>query len=158
MLSVIKVASYICQRYKELFGKPIDEMKLHKLLYFVQRESLVQLGEPMFKEKFQAWRYGPVMVGISKRFKDGELTDVISEIDLKKYQGVFEKIFSHYAVMDSWSLSCLTHGELSWKKARHGIPEEESCTVFLDVEDIKKDAERIKIRRFLLKRAITNVQ
>lgn len=40
MEDVVKVASYICQRYQREFGKRIDEMKLHKLLYFTQRESI----------------------------------------------------------------------------------------------------------------------
>ena len=48
MESVKKVASYIAQRYKKEFGERISEMKLHKLLYFTQRESLIQLGEPLF--------------------------------------------------------------------------------------------------------------
>ena len=33
-----------------------------KLLYFTQRECLVQLGEPMFGAKFKAWKYGPVIL------------------------------------------------------------------------------------------------
>ena len=37
-------------RYQKEFGERISEMKLHKLLYFTQRESLIQLGEPMFGE------------------------------------------------------------------------------------------------------------
>ena len=35
------VASYICNRYQREFGEKIDEMKLHKLMYFAQRESLI---------------------------------------------------------------------------------------------------------------------
>ena len=35
-----QIASYICMRYQKEFGRGIDEMKLHKLLYFVQRESI----------------------------------------------------------------------------------------------------------------------
>ena len=42
-----QIASYICMRYQKEFGRGIDEMKLHKLLYFVQRESIVQLGAPI---------------------------------------------------------------------------------------------------------------
>jgi hypothetical protein len=40
MISVVKIAAYICQRYHKEFGGQIDEMKLHKLLYFMQRECL----------------------------------------------------------------------------------------------------------------------
>ena len=48
MLGVLQVASYISMRYMDIFGTRIDEMKLHKLLYFTQRECLIQMREPMF--------------------------------------------------------------------------------------------------------------
>lgn len=45
MLDVVKVASYISRRYEREYGSQIDEMKLHKLLYFAQRESIIQLDQ-----------------------------------------------------------------------------------------------------------------
>ena len=44
MESILNVASYIIKKYE---GN-IDEMKLHKLLYFIQRESLAMTGEFLF--------------------------------------------------------------------------------------------------------------
>ena len=64
MLDVVKVASYISRRYEREYGSQIDEMKLHKLLYFAQRESIIQLDQPLFADSFQAWKYGPVLVQI----------------------------------------------------------------------------------------------
>lgn len=43
-------------KYKEISnGKNLEEMKLHKLLYFVQRESLAITGNPLFAEPFEGW-------------------------------------------------------------------------------------------------------
>lgn len=42
MMGILQVASYIYKRYMNDFGVRIDEMKLHKLLYFTQRECLIQ--------------------------------------------------------------------------------------------------------------------
>ena len=70
MEDVVKVASYICQRYQRQFGKRIDEMKLHKLLYFTQRESIIQTGQPIFEEHFEAWKYGPVLLSIRQLYKE----------------------------------------------------------------------------------------
>lgn len=150
MEKVLNVASYISQRYMAEFGIRIDEMKLHKLLYFVQRECLVQLGEPMFEAKFKAWKYGPVMLDIRQHYKDNDLTKSLSPDASEKYKSVFDKVFSQYAPKKSWSLSTLTHGEYSWKKAREGYSPYESCDVDMDVADIRKDAEKINTRRFLL--------
>ena len=61
-------------------------------------------------------------------------------------------VFSTYAQKDSWSLSSITHGEYSWGQARKGIHEDENCDKLIDTDDIRKDAERVKIRRFLYKK------
>lgn len=52
MEKLMDVASYIFNRYYETKGECIDEMKLHKMLYFAQRESLIQHREPLFAETF----------------------------------------------------------------------------------------------------------
>lgn len=150
MESVIKVASHICLRYYDKYQKRIDEMKLHKLLYFCQRESIIQTGEPMFVDEFEAWKYGPVMVSIRHLYQNNSLTDDMSQNSIEYYKNVFDKIFEVYAIKDSWSLSTLTHGEYSWKKARGIVDGVDSHIRHIVVEDIRKDAERIKIRRFLL--------
>lgn len=145
-----QIASYIYMRYHKEFGRSIDEMKLHKLLYFVQREAIVQLGAPIFKEEFEAWRYGPVLVPVRQLFRDGMLDTPLSEESVEKYSAVFNKVFLQYAVKDSWSLSSLTHGEYSWRHARQGVPDDVNCTNKITVEDIFVDAQRIKTRRLLL--------
>lgn len=145
-----EVASYISMRYQREYGKRIDEMKLHKLLYFAQRESIVQLDTPLFPEKFQAWKYGPVLVPVRHLYKDELLDTPLTDETVKKHAEVFEKVFSQYAVKDSWSLSALTHGEYSWKHARQGVPDGENCTNEMDIDDIRVDAQRIKMRRYML--------
>ena len=54
-------------------------MKLHKLLYFTQRECLIQKGEPMFDAQFEAWKYGPVMVQIHQHYKNDSLPELMDQ-------------------------------------------------------------------------------
>lgn len=152
MLDIRQAASYIFCRYKELYGKDIDEMKLHKLLYFAQRECIVQTGKPMFADRFEAWRYGPVMVCIRQYFKSGKLCEMPPKECTSRYQSVFDKVFLTFAPKDSWSLSSLTHGEYSWQKARKGCAPDEQSDAYIATEDIAKDADRIRTRRFLLRK------
>ena len=151
MIDVVKAASYICKRYKEEIGKDIDEMKLHKLLYFTQRECIIQIGKPMFEASFSAWRYGPVMVCIRQLYKNYKLHDFPSEMEIEDYKPIFDKVFKQYARKSSLSLSSLSHNEYSWQHARGTAGLDEHCDAFLDIHDIEKDAERIKTRRFMLK-------
>ena len=148
MLDVIKVASYIFERYKAQEKTKIDEMKLHKLLYFAQRECFIQKNEPLFPDRFEAWKYGPVMVKIRERYQEGTLCECLTEQEKADYGSVFDKVFESYSKEDSWSLSLLTHGETSWKNARIGVPPEANCCALMETSDIRKDAERMKLRRF----------
>ncbi len=150
MESVVNVASYVSQRYQDTFGERISEMKLHKLLYFIQRECIIQMGEPMFSEQFTAWKYGPVMVPIRKLYAQNILTDPISQVAQSKYANVFDFVFTQYAPKDAWSLSRLTHGELSWKNARVGLSPDENCSTVLTLADLQQDAVRAKTRRFII--------
>lgn len=150
MENVIKVASYIAERYQSTFGEVISEMKLHKLLYFTQRECLIQKGAPMFNEQFIAWRYGPVMVEIRPLYAHGSLNEPISEVVQREYSDVFDFVFKQYAPKDAWSLSRLSHEESSWKSARYGLNEDENGTAPLELENIRRDAAIAKIRRMII--------
>lgn len=152
MIGVIKVASYIADRYLKDFGERIGEMKLHKLLYFTQRESLIRTGEPMFVEEFLAWRYGPVMVQIRSAYANDMLNDLPSEKFVEDNKEVFDFVFLNYAPKGAWSLSYLTHAEVSWKNARKDLLPEQNGNEPLKIEDIRKDADRIFMRRYLLEK------
>lgn len=150
MNDVINIAAYIAKRYLAEYKEEIDEMKLHKLLYFAQREAFILLDQPLFKENFYGWKYGPVLKEIRSAYKDNIFkTIVLKEID-KKYDPIFDKVFEEYAEKSSWSLSRLTHGELSWKNSRKGVSEETNSDNIIKTTDIKKDALRVKERRDML--------
>jgi uncharacterized phage-associated protein len=50
-------------------GKFVTQMKLQKLVYFAQGYHLAKYNEPLIKENFQAWKYGPVVPEIYEDFK-----------------------------------------------------------------------------------------
>lgn len=144
MFSAVDVASCIFYHYQDVYGKKIDEMKLHKLLYFVQRESFIQTGEPLFSEKFEAWKFGPVMVKIRRHYKDDDFksNDIYDRI-----KSIIDTVFETYSNTGSWSLSMMSHEEISWQNARVGIPEGVNGNKTMANEDIKSDADRVKALR-----------
>lgn len=150
MVSVNTVASYIYEKYKSEFGTTIDEMKLHKLLYFAQRESIIQTGNPLFDATFRGWKYGPILKEIRESYKNSSFVPVTSSSDIDEMEPIVDTVFEQYAEKDSWSLSRLTHGEYSWKKSREGIPENINSDKPMNVEDIRIDADRVRARRELL--------
>ena len=150
MEKVLNVAAHIAQRYFSEYGQQIDEMKLHKLMYFAQRESLIQTGEPLFNATFYGWKYGPILKEIRSAYKDGTFVNIIPKKFIRDCSLTLKKVLEEYAGKDSWSLSRLTHGEISWKNSRIGIPEEQNSDNPMSLEDIRADAERIKARRKML--------
>ena len=150
MIDVVKIASYICCRYQEEYGLKIDEMKLHKLLYFTQRECIVQTDKLMFDATFYAWMYGPVLPDIRTLYKQDLLHDLPSEESIQQYLPVFDVVFKDLASTKSVMLSAISHGEISWKKARAGYRKYDESNVPMKLEDIYEDARRYKERCLML--------
>ena len=150
MEDLMDVASYICNRYFDEFSSKIDEMKLHKLLYFAQRESLVQRNEPLFDAVFYGWKYGPILKEIRVAYRDGLFYKTVPQDVTDRIIPVMDKIFEKYAGKDSWSLSRLTHGEYAWKNSRIGVPDGENSDRPMSLEDMRVDAQRIRERRKML--------
>lgn len=147
MENLMNVASYIYNRYENSYGECIDEMKLHKLLYFAQRESFIQKNEPLFDAVFYGWKYGPVLKNIRNAYQQKTFNKDISMDVIDRLQPIMDKVFTEYAGKDSWSLSRLTHGELSWKNSRKNIMDNENSDNPIAMEDISKDADRVRARR-----------
>lgn len=145
MIDVRTAAKYLIRRYEQKSGCVMDEMKLHKLLYFTQRESFVLLGKPMFLDKFEAWKYGPVMRCLRKAHWEYQDQSVLPEDS--EYIPVLEDTLRRYAFMDSWTLSNISHGETCWQKAKD--KEVGSSPVEIETYDIEYDARVIKYRRFM---------
>lgn len=68
MYSVTDVALYVISRCNRL-GKSISNLKLQKILYFIQAEFLVSQDRPCFREKIEAWDFGPVIPEVYCRYK-----------------------------------------------------------------------------------------
>lgn len=146
MQSVAKIASYVSDRYQKTYGQRIDEMKLHKLLYFIQRECIAQTDEPLFDATFHAWLYGPVLPEIRTLYKHDQLHDLPSDDVIEQYKQVFDEVFGRLAGSSSLMLVSISHGELSWKRARKGYGKYDPSDVPMKLEDIKEDARRYKER------------
>lgn len=144
MENMRNVAGYIATRYKDEYKADIDEMKLHKLMYFAQREAYVLFDEPLFDGVFYGWKYGPILKEVRKFFKENNLE--FNGSLSKNFLQIMDRIFERYAGKSSWSLSRLTHGELSWRNSRIGIKDEVNSDNPISNEDIIKDAARIKAR------------
>lgn len=148
--SALDIAVLLKEKYEKKYKKELDEMKLHKLLYFLYRENIIRNNKPLFKEKFYAWKFGPVLKSIRKAYKSGRFDSIVIKEEIKNNKELNDLIdfaIEEYGEKNSWSLSRLTHGEISWKNAREEIQEGINGDIAMKYKDIKKDAKNIKSRR-----------
>ena len=144
MERIIDVAQYIYDEYKRQSGEVIDDMKLHKLLYFVQRESLTITNAPMFNEEFEGWKCGPVSETVRRCYtRDGMYVEDAREISAESAY-IAKNIILQYGAMASWKLSEISHKEISWRNSRKGLLEGANGNRPLALEDIRKDAEKVR--------------
>ena len=150
MENTMGVARALDNLYYEKNGKHMDEMRMHKLMYFAQRESLMYNKEPLFDATFYGWKYGPVLKEVRNQFKKDlnleeltKLKDSVSD-DTKK---LLESVFDRYGSLSSWKLSALSHEEFSWKMARSGLNYEDNGNVPLSLNAMKVDAQRELVSR-----------
>lgn len=144
MEKILNVAQYIFVEYKRRTGETIDQMKLHKLLYFSQRETLAILGEPLFNEDIEGWKYGPVSKTVRINFNknkgiEGQTEDIDSE---SKY--IINNVILEYGALASWRLSQISHSEISWKNSRIGLLDNENGNNIMKLDDIRQDAKKVR--------------
>ena len=154
MESILTIAQYVYNKYLEKENYKIDEMKLHKILYFIQRENFVQKNCCLFEEDFQGWKYGPVCIEVREKYNQYKkkkfaifIDDYSEEKINKETLNLINTVFDKYYKKNSWNLSRITHFEYSWNRSRINIKDDENGNVIILKDDIKKDAERIKKRR-----------
>jgi len=64
---VNSIADYIVLYTKEL-GNSVNNLKLQKILYYLEARFLIETEESLFDERIEKWRYGPVIPEVYYRF------------------------------------------------------------------------------------------
>lgn len=146
MERIVDVANYIYEEYKVISGgKHIDELKLHKLLYLAQRESLAITNEPLFAESMQGWVHGPVSPEVRNAYIDGDLVFFENINELKpENEYIVKSVLIQYGGLESWKLSELTHRETSWINSRNGLASNQPGRRELKIQDIREDSYKIR--------------
>lgn len=150
MTTALDVASFICNQYLLENNVFIDEMKLQRLLYFSQRESIINNGKLLFEDEFVGWRFGPVILQIRDAYKNQTFPSIDKIQITPKEKNAILSALKRYSKKNSWSLCRLSYGEASWKNARIGVKPFDNSDNILKTNDIFNDALRIKERRIFL--------
>lgn len=144
MENVLNVAQFIYDEYLKETGECIDELKLQKLLYFAQRESLAINNEVLFAEPMEGWIHGPVSPLVRTYYTEMSGINYPTEEISAESQYIVTNVLSGYGAIASWKLRNLSHEELSWKNSRIGLLPNERGNREICVDDIRKDAQKVR--------------
>ncbi len=72
---MLDVARYTVN-YSNKKNYGISNLKLQKVLYFIQAYFLIQENVPCFSEKIQAWAFGPVVAEVYEEFECSGSCDI----------------------------------------------------------------------------------
>lgn len=122
MYNVLTIAKYIIAREGER-NRIISNLKLQKLLYFIQAEFLVSKNKPCFLDKIEAWDFGPVVPEVYQEYKiygGAFIPDFFVEkpyIIAKDDCELIDCILDECGKYSSNSLLKIIHNQMPWKKA-----------------------------------------
>lgn len=115
-VNAFDVAQYILGRLGRL-----TTWKLQKLCYYSQAWSLVWDGEPLFRERVEAWANGPVIPALYEKHRGNFYVSNIGgnpkKLNETQKETVDAVLKAYGGKTSSW-LSAGTHREAPWKDAR----------------------------------------
>lgn len=147
MAETMAVAKFLNELNIQKHNCAMDQMRMHKMMYFSQRESMMIVNHPLFDEEFEAWRYGPVLIKVRDEYTTGHMFSGNYEALTDEEKALVLSVFKRYDRYDSWRLSTLSHAEHSWLQARRGLGIEEPCREKMTLSAIKVDATKEFLRR-----------
>ncbi len=97
-----------------------------KLLYFCHAWVLALTGNPLIRQDFKVWRYGPVVPDVYhelKRCGNGTVTEPIESHETayltEREKDIVDSVLRQYGDKSAWRLSALTHlPDSPWDQTR----------------------------------------
>ena len=121
MANVFDVAQYILSKARPDVGDEISNLKLQKLLYYVQGFCLAINDRPMFDNDIVVWQYGPVVKEVYHACKksgnkaidctslDGDANNLTGD-----EQSLIDDVYDVYGQFSAGKLCDMTHQEKPW--------------------------------------------
>lgn len=124
-----EIAKYII--YYERFNRRyINNLRLQKLLYFIQGKFLLRKKEPCFSDKIEAWDFGPIVYTVYREYcYYGLLNIPIPEKSYflieKEDKELINSFLDYCADYSTSTLAEITRSQPPWQKAHNRISSKE---------------------------------
>jgi len=124
--AVIDIANRILERASKSEAEGlICNMKLQKMLYYMQGFHLAFFDKPLFDDDIEAWMYGPVVPSVYETFKSHGNAGIEYNGETIKFtkeeESLFNEVYRVYGAYSAIGLMNLTHSETPWKSVSTGV-------------------------------------
>lgn len=129
--NVLDVSQYVI-KYSNEQDYGISNLKLQKILYFIQVYFLLEKDEPCFDDKIEAWDIGPMISAVYAKYRRYANNNIPAENSKRvKYQAIItdadkqliNKVVDKFADRSVLGLTVLTQKQSPWINAynqKHG--------------------------------------
>lgn len=114
----------------------ISNLKLQKLLYYAQGASLALRNKPMFEDDIEAWKHGPVVPTVYRKYKNSGSSGIMNIEEPKNLSKedleILKMVYDTFGEYSAWGLRNLTHSESPWIETERNqvIPQEKIKNYF----------------------------
>ena len=122
--SALDIADYII-RYEDKRDHCINNLKLQKILYFLQAQFVVTYNKSLFDDKLIAWDWGPVVESVYNNYKVYAGASIF--VNPKNYRNAYiasehremiDEFLEYIRPYSSTQLVNICHHQTPWKNAR----------------------------------------
>lgn len=148
-----EIANFFIQLANELPGDSIDNLKLNKLLFFTQGQSLSKLGRKMFSDDIEAWDYGPVVSDVYRSYKVCGRNPIEQSLEYfdesvldNDELSILVDVYTNYGKYSSGTLVSMTHQQNTpwtkfYKEGHNVIIPEQAIKEYFDNDTFYKPFE-----------------
>lgn len=126
---VLHIANKIIASTDLEHGELISNLKLQKLLYYMQGYFIAIFKDKLFEDEIEAWQYGPVVREIYNHFKENGASSITLEDDAviaelsRDEEHLFNEVLQEYGQYSAIKLMNMTHDESPWIKTFNDDPQ-----------------------------------
>jgi uncharacterized phage-associated protein len=134
MATASQVAKYIVNFYQQC-GDPVTNLKLQKLLYYVQGWHLGLKGTSAFDDRIEAWVHGPVQPGVYREYNANRWNPIVNEVQVpalsEELTSLVADVLETYGGDSGYELELRSHREEPWLEARGALAPDENSNAAL---------------------------
>ncbi|QNE38590.1 DUF4065 domain-containing protein [Hymenobacter sp. NBH84] len=142
--------------YAKENGFDLTNMKLQKILYYLQAWSLAISDDDLFDDVPQAWMHGPVYTDVYHKYSHLKAAPIVAPVsrpsvarlpispiaftsgELVEQERILETILESYMPQTAEWLKNQTHREQPWIEAREGLPPMAPSTKYLSKQTMRE--------------------